>query len=340
MKSPIQKDAPYFNLLDKIGGTFNLHKEKSYRAVNKEVVQAYWKIGQHIVEYEQEGQLKASYGKQLILELAKDLKTALGKGFSRTNLIYMRRFYLKYPKSQTLSDQLSWSHYVELLSISDDLERSFYERQSLIENWSIRELKRQKKTALFHRLALSKDKSGVLELSKQGHEIKTVDDLTKDPYIFEFLGLSEKQLISETSLERKLIEELQAFLLELGKGFAFVGQQYRISLNNTHYRVDLVFYHFILKCFVLIDLKVDKLKHYDVGQMNMYLNYFKTEVSTENDNEPIGIILTTDKDEILVEYALGGITNQLFVSKYQIYLPNRASLEEQLKTILEDKTVN
>ena len=267
--------------------------------------------------------------------MAKDLKIKLGKGFSRSNLYQMRQFYLKYQKIQTVSGELSWSHYIELLSVSDDLARSFYEKQALIEGWSVRELKRQKQTALFHRLALSKDKEGILELARTGQEIKTVDDLAKDPYVFEFLGLSEKSLFSELELEKRLLDKLQEFLLELGKGFAFIGRQYRITLNNRHFRVDLVFYHYILKCFVLIDLKVDKLQHHDIGQMNMYINYFKTEESRIDDNEPIGIILTTDKDEILVEYATGGMTNQLFISKYQVYLPDKSILEEEVRKILE-----
>jgi len=247
----------------------------------------------------------------------------------------MRQFYLKYPKIQTVSGKLSWSHFVELLSISDNLERSFYEQQILIENWSVRELKRQKSTALFHRLALSKDKEGILKLAKKGHQVQSPTDLSKDPYVFEFLGIPEDSLYSELELEKRLINKLQQFLLELGKGFAFIGRQYRITLNNKHYRVDLVFYHRILKCFVLIDLKVDKLQHHDIGQMNLYINYFKTEENMEDDNEPIGIILTTDKDEVLVEYATGGMTNQLFVSKYQIYLPDRKLLEQQVKAILD-----
>jgi predicted nuclease of restriction endonuclease-like (RecB) superfamily len=197
-------------------------------------------------------------------------------------------------------------------------------------------LKRQKKTALFQRLALSKDKATVLELSKKGNIITTANDLHKDPYIFEFLGLPEDNLFSESDLENRLINKLQQFLMELGKGFAFVGQQYRISLNNRHFRVDLVFYHYILKCFVLIDLKVDKIQHHDIGQMNMYINYFKTEENQANDNEPIGIILTTDKDDILVEYATGGITNQLFVSKYQVYLPDKEILKQEVQKLLNE----
>lgn len=324
-------------LLDKIGATYTQHRTRAITSINREILQTYWKIGQYIVEFEQAGQSKAGYGKQLLLELSKDLKLEFGKGFSRTNLVYMRLLYIKYQKSQTLSDQLSWSHYVDLLSISDDLERSFYEQQTLLEGWSVRELKRQRKTALFHRLALSKDKQGILELAKRGHKIEQADDLIRDPYIFEFLGMSEQTLFKELELEKRLLDKLQQFLLELGKGFAFIGRQYRITLNNKHYRVDLVFYHYILKCFVLIDLKVDALKHHDIGQMNMYINYFKTEESREDDNPPIGIILTTDKDEIMVEYATGGITNQLFISKYQLYLPDRKLLERQVKAILSSE---
>lgn len=251
----------YQELLDKIGTTFKQHRKQAIVYVHSEKLRAYWAIGQHIIEYEQAGKIKAEYGKQLLVQLTKDLKPRLGKGFSRSNLYLMRQFYLKYPKIQTVSGKLSWSHFAELLSISDDLERSFYEKQTELERWSVRELKRQKETALFHRLALSKDKEGILKLAKKGYQIQTPDDLSKDPYIFEFLGLPEDNLFSELELEKRLINKLQQFLLELGKGFAFIGRQYRITLNNKHYRVDLVFYHRILKCFVLIDLKVDKLHH-------------------------------------------------------------------------------
>jgi len=334
MKNIITKNAAYKNLIKKIGEAYTRHKILAISAVNLELLKGYWEIGQHIVEYEQAGQIKSEYGRKLLIELSKDLTMQYGKGFGRTNLHYMRQFYQAY-QLPTISGEISWSHYVELLSISDDLERQFYEQQTRIERWSIRELKRQKKTALFQRLALSKDKEGILQLAKEGHQIKTPDDLTKDPYIFEFLGIPEGSLYTESELEERLLDHLQAFLLELGKGFAFIKRQYRITLNNKHYRIDLVFYHYILKCFVLIDLKSDKLEHYDVGQMNMYINYFKTEVSQAEDNPPIGIILAADKDEILVEYATGGITNQLFVSKYQLYLPDKAALQAQVRAILE-----
>jgi predicted nuclease of restriction endonuclease-like (RecB) superfamily len=224
----------------------------------------------------------------------------------------MRLFYLRYPKSETLSHQLTWSHYFELLKIDDDLERSFYEKQSILENWSVRELKRQKNTALFARLALSRNKTEILQLANQGNILQKETDILKDPYIFEFLGLPEGKKIKEKELENKLIEHLQTFLLELGKGFAFIARQYKITLNNTNFYVDLVFYHRILKCFVLIDLKVNEVKHQDIGQMNLYINYFKTEENTEGDNEPIGIILSSEKEDIVVQYALGGITNKLY----------------------------
>ncbi len=199
---------------------------------------------------------------------------------------------------------MSWSHYTELLSISDDLARTFYEKQCEKESWSVRELKRQRASGLFERLALSKDKKVVLELSRTGQVIETGKDLVKDPYVFEFLNIPENYKYTEQELESRLIDNLEHFLLELGKGFAFVGRQYRITLNNTHYYVDLVFYHRILKCFVLIELKIGKVNHLDIGQMNLYLNYFKSEESVEDDNAPVGIILAADKDELERELKL------------------------------------
>jgi predicted nuclease of restriction endonuclease-like (RecB) superfamily len=325
----------YVKLLDKIGDILKKGRKAVATSVNNIMLMTYWEIGWEIIEFEQKGEVKANYGSKLLDRMARDLKTRYGKGFSRSNVIYMRLLYIKYPKSETLSHQLSWSHYFELLKISDDLERSFYEQQAILENWSIRELKRQKATALFQRIYLSKDKEKVIELSKKGNIVKDETSFLKDPYIFEFLNIPEDQKYSETHLEKRLIDNLQQFLLELGKGFAFIGRQYRISLSNTHFYVDLVFYHRILKCFVLIDLKVDEVNHHDIGQMNMYLNYFKKEENVEGDNEPVGVILSKDKDEVLVEYATGGISNKLFVSKYQTYLPDKKILRARLKELLE-----
>lgn len=306
------------------------------RAVNAILVQTYWQIGRHIVEFEQKGNIKAEYGSELLDRLSRDLTAEFGKGFSRSNLVYIRKFYLAFPKSETLSHQLTWSHYFEILKADNELEISFYVKQCEKENWSVRELKRQMKSMLFHRLALSKDKAGVLEIAEKGSEVQQAEDLLKDPYVFEFLGIPSKQQYLEGELEQRLIQNLELFLLELGKGFAFVGRQYKITLANRHFYVDLVFYHRILKCFVLIDLKRGEIDHTDIGQMNLYLNYFAKEENVEGDNPPIGIVLGAYKDHILVEYATQNITNQLFVSKYQLYLPDKKQLQEELERLLSD----
>jgi predicted nuclease of restriction endonuclease-like (RecB) superfamily len=222
-----------------------------------------------------------------------------------------------------------------LVKIDDELERSFYYHQNILENWSVRELKRQKDSGLFLRLAASKDKDKVLELAKKGQIIENPEDIVKDVYVFEFLKIPEPYIVSECDLETQLIDNFQTFLLELGKGFTFVGRQYRIILNNTVYRVDLVFYHRILRCFVLIDLKINEVKHNDIGQMNMYMGYFDKEEKTEGDNPPVGIILSKEKDKLLVEYATYGMSSQLFVSKYQLYLPNKEELRKLLNDQLE-----
>lgn len=327
-------DGSYQQLLDRIGECLALGRQRAFEQVNSVLVETNWQIGRYIVEFEQQGKERAEYGSQLLQVLSRDLKATYGKGFSRSNLQYMRLFYLKYENCQTLSGKLSWSHYTELLAISDDLERSFYEQQCIQDRWSVRELKRQKDSALFERVALSKDRASILALAKDGQRIESARDVVKDPYVFEFLDLPDRNY-RESELENRLIAELEKFLLELGKGFAFIGQQYRITLNNTHFYVDLVFYHRILKCFVLIDLKTRAVTHQDIGQMNMYLNYFRAEENMEDDNEPIGIVLARDKDEILVEYATGGISNQLFVSRYQLYLPNTEVLKQELRRLLE-----
>lgn len=216
------------------------------------------------------------------------------------------------------------------------MARSFYEQQTIKENWSFRELKRQIDSALFQRLALSTDKKGVLALSEKGHELISAKDAVKDPYVFEFLELPKDGIIKERGLEKKLIDKLQKFLLELGKGFSFVARQFKITVDNEHHFIDLVFYHRILRCFVLIDLKTKKVKHQDIGQMNLYLNYFKEEENTEGDNGPIGIIIAADKHEFTVKYTTGRLTNKIFVSKYQLYLPDQKMLEEKVKEILDN----
>lgn len=327
---------PYQQLITSISTRLEQGRREAVQQVNTVLVQTYWHIGKHIVEFEQQGSEKAEYGANLLKKLSRDLNSTYGKGFSRSNLQYMRLLYVNYPNCQSVSGKLSWSHYTELLSLSDDLARSFYEQQCIRENWSVRELKRQRDSALFERLALSKDKAEILALAQTGQTLAQPKDLIKDPYVFEFLDLPERNY-HESELENRLIEKLEQFLLELGKGFAFIAQQYRITLDNTHFYVDLVFYHRILKCFVLIDLKTRKVKHHDIGQMNMYLNYFKHEENVADDNDPIGIVLATDKDEIMVEYATGSISNLLFVSKYQLYLPDAEVLREKLQYLLDEQ---
>lgn len=333
----------YQALLGQISSTYTDGRVRAYQAVNAVLTETYWQIGRHIVEFEQGGKLKAEYGKALLADLSKDLSLRHGKGLSRSNLIYMRLLYQRYPISQKPSHQLSWSHYVELLKLDDELERGFYEKQAIAERWSVPELKRQKETALFLRLAASKDKAGILQLAAQGQIVEQAADLLREPYVFEFMKIPEPYQVSETQLESHLCNHLQQFLLELGKGFTFVGRQHRITLNNTHYKVDLVFYHRILRCFVLIDLKINDVKHHDIGQMNMYMGYFAQEENGEGDNPPIGIILSKNKDELLVEYATYQMNSQLFVQKYQLYLPDREELRRELELTLreaEDSTRN
>ena len=326
----------YQDLVSSISNTFEQGRKSAARAINTNLLQTYWQIGQYIVEYEQKGNDRATYGKSLIDTLAKDLSLLQGKGFSRSNLIYMRLLYLKYPISEKPSHLLSWSHYVELLKIDNDLERSFYEKQTILENWSIPELKRQKKSSLFLRLAASKDKKGILKLSHHGQIVQQPSDILRDPYILEFLKIPEPYHVSESELESRIIDDLQHFLLELGKGFAFIGRQYGITLANRHHHVDLVFYHRILKCFVLIDLKKETAGYEDVGQMNMYLGYFENEENTEGDNPPIGIVLAREKDELQIKYAMHNVNSQLYVAKYQLYLPSEQELRNEIERMYND----
>ncbi|NLT49681.1 MAG: DUF1016 domain-containing protein [Ignavibacteria bacterium] len=330
-------NSHYQQLKEQIAGLLRQGREQAGKAVNTILVKTYWQIGRYIIEFEQKGKVKAKYGAELLDNLSKDLTLIYGKGFSRSNLTYMRKLFAAFPKSETLSHKLSWSHYFEILKTESALEVEFYSKQCEKENWSVRELKRQMKSKLFHRLALSKDKKGVLKLSQDGLEIQQPEDLIKDPYVLEFLDIPQNYRYLEGELEDKLIQNLQKFLLELGKGFAFIGRQYKISIGNRHFFVDLVFYHRILKCFVLIDLKRGEVDHNDIGQMNLYLNYFRKEENTEDDNEPIGIVLGAYKDQIIVEYATENITNKLFVSKYQLYLPDKKTLTVELEKLLEEE---
>lgn len=306
--------------------------------VNTALLATYWNIGRLIVEDEQQSQQRAAYGQQTIKNLSRQLTQEFGSGFSRSNLQNMRLFYLKYPKSQALSGKLSWSHYAELLSVADDQKRAFYEKECMNASWSSRELKRQIASSLFERILLSRgeiNKEEVLRLASKGNEIAAPSDLIREPYVMEFIGVPENKPLLESDLEKALFLQLENFMLELGKGFMYVGKQQRITVNNTHYYVDMVFYNKILQAYVLIELKRVKLTPEAVGQLNMYLNYYATEVNSPTDNPPIGIILCTDKDDIAAEYALGGISNQIFASRYVLYMPNKDQLIGQVEKALQ-----
>ena len=308
------------------------------RQVNSELLGAYWNIGRIICEYEQTVPDRADYGKRTLKELSQELTKEFGKGFSRSNLQNMRQFYLSYEKCQTLSGKLSWSHYCELLAISDLDKRSFYEKEASGANWSVRELRRQIESSLFERLILSRrdvDKEQILALAIYGNEITEPADIIRDPYVFEFLGLPENKPVLESDMEQALVKQIEKFLLELGRGFMFVGTQQRVTINNTHYYVDMVFYNKILRAYVLIELKMTKLTPEAVGQINMYLNYYATEVNDSDDNPPIGIILCTDKDSITAEYALGGLSNNIFASRYILYMPNKDQLIAQVESVIK-----
>lgn len=341
-------------------------RQQVLHTVNSTMVYTYFEIGRIIVEEEQSGKDRAEYGKQLLKGLSQQLTKEFGKGFSIRNLEQIRQFYLIYSKSdfltrvlgirnaQTLSAvfesqktqtvsaelnkallsffSLTWSQYTFLMRIDDEKERRFYEIESEKHNWSVRELKRQYDSALYARLALSRDKEEILKLSEQGQIIEKPKDIIKDPYILEFLGLPELHQYSESQLEEEIINKLEHFLLELGHGFTFVGRQQRITFEDKHFRIDLVFYNRILKCFVLIDLKIGELKHQDLGQMQMYVNYYDREMRLEGENKTIGIVLCQNKSEAVVKYTLPENNEQIFASKYKTVLPSVEVLKELLES--------
>lgn len=301
------------------------------RAVNVEMVLSYWQIGKEIVEEEQLGKSRASYGEAILRNLSDKLAADFGKGFDESNLRNIRYFYLIYPKRDALRHELSWTHYRILMRVEKPEARSFYEIECIKNNWSARELERQKGSLLFERLALSKDKKGLLKLSQKGQELVSYKDMIKDPYVLEFTGLSAQPKLYENKLEQALIDNLSKFLLELGKGFTFVARQKRISLDGDHFYIDIVFYNTILRCYVIIDLKIGKLLHQDIGQMQMYVNYYDREVKQPNDNPTVGLILCEDKKDAVVRYTLSKHNKQIFASRYKLYLPTEEELVRELK---------
>jgi predicted nuclease of restriction endonuclease-like (RecB) superfamily len=305
-------------------------RAESLRAVNFAMVQAYWNIGQVIVEEEQRGKKRADYGKALVTEISQRLTQDYGKGFTPANIWYMRQFYLSFPILHALRGELSWTHYRLLLKVDKQEAREFYMQEAVNSNWSTRELERQINSLLYERLALSKDKEGLLELSKRGHTVQKPDDLVKDPYVLEFLGLEKHEKVLEKELEQALIDHLQSFLLELGRGFSFVARQQRITLEGDHFYIDLVFYNRLTKSFVLIDLKIGKLSHQDIGQMQMYVNYYQRTQMIEGENPPIGIILCAGKNNAVVRFTLPEDQKQIFISKYIPYIPTEEELRAEI----------
>ncbi|MDP2908188.1 MAG: PDDEXK nuclease domain-containing protein [Nanoarchaeota archaeon] len=319
-----------------------LEKAKSYayKAVNFAMVTAYWQIGKVIVEEEQKGKERAEYGSFLIQELSQRLTKEYGKGFTKSNLFYMKQFYLAFPKVHALRgesqkvnalrSELSWTHYRLLLKVDEEAARNFYMLECVENNWSTRELERQINSLLYERLVLSKGDKKVKELAKKGHIVRKPEDIIKDPYVLEFLGLEKNEPYLEKHLEDLLVEKLKDFLLERGRGFSFVERQKRISLDGDHFYIDLVFYNYVLKCFVLIDLKIGKLTHQDIGQMDFYVRYFEKEVRQKGDNPTIGLILCSDKNEAMVRYTLLKDSKHVFASKYKLYLPSEKELKLEL----------
>lgn len=338
------------------------------RSVNTEMVRAYWLVGLEIVEEEQRGRVRAGYGDALIAGLSARLQAIFGRGFTPSNLRYMRLFYLAYPNlvspkihhavrdesgkpanrakpmparrkaeaTGTLNPDLSWTHYRLLTKVESPHARAFYEIEAVRNHWSSRELERQVNSLLFERLAKSRDRKGLMRLARKGHEIQSPEDVFKDPVVLEFVGLPESHRLVESELEDALLTNLQAFLLELGKGFAFLARQRRITLDGDHFYVDLVFYHVILKCYVLLDLKVEKLTHADVGQMQLYVNYYDEAERTPGDNPTLGLILCVDKNDLMVRYTLGKENRQIFASRYKLHLPSEKELAEEIRRELRE----
>lgn len=342
------------SFLENVSEVLAQARKNAKTAVNLAMVYAYYEIGRMIVEEEQHGQNRAAYGKQILQELSKYLSEKYGKGYSAENLKLMRRFYNVYLHDQigeTVFTQfenlpavstgrkfyLSWSHYLKLMRIENIDERHFYEIESVKNDWSLAELKRQYGSSLYERLALSTNKDKVYRLALEGQKVEKAEDAVKDPYVLEFLGLKELPEYSESELESRIIDHLQQFLLELGTGFAFIGRQVRFTFDEEHFMVDLVFYNRLLRCFVLFDLKIGELKHQDIGQMQMYVHYYDRKVKLPDENPTIGIILCSDKNNAVVEMTLPEDNTQIFASKYETVLPSKEALQKLLEEQMADE---
>lgn len=329
--SEFKKDKAISLVYQQIRDVLTEARSQAYQAVNSAMVQAYWNIGRIIIEEEQHGELRAEYGERLISDLSKKLAVEFGRGFDKRNLWFMRSFYMCYPKMNALRSELSWTHYRLLLRVDQPDVRQFYMEECIAGRWSTRQLERQICSFYYERLLASRDRETVqreIQSLKPGLQ---PEDIIKDPYVLEFLQLGENPGFQEKELEKELISRLQEFLLELGRGFSFIGRQKRFTLDGQHFYIDLVFYNYLLKCFVLIDLKVGKLTHQDLGQMQMYVNYYTREMKNDGDTRPIGIILCADKNEAVVRYTLPEDNDQIFASRYKLYLPSEEELAHELE---------
>ena len=336
MNSKLINDNIQFNtIFNNIKELVVNSRNKIYTTVNIEMLKLYWNIGKIIMEIQQ-GDERAKYGDSILEKLSEKLTNEFGKGFSKRNLERMRKFYICFPITTTVSSQLSWSHYLELIKIEEKSKRNFYFNECINTKWSVRELQRQRDSLLYERLLLSADKEKVLELSEKGQILKTSKDLVKDPFVLEFLDIKENTYYLESDLEKNILEHLKEFLLELGKGFGYVGNQVRITLNEEHFYPDLVFYNRILKCFVIIDLKIGKVTHQDIGQMQMYVNYYDREIKQRDENQTIGILLSTNKNETVVKYTLPQSNETIFSTEYKLHMPT----EQELISAVEEEKKN
>ena len=331
----IKNNSELNSIFDNIKDLIINSRNNIYNTVNIEMLHLYWNIGRIIMEIQQ-GNERAGYGDAVVNKLSQRLTNEFGRGFSKKNLERMRNFYICFPIATTVSSQLSWSHYLELIKINEEPKREFYIKEAINSNWSVRELQRQKNSLLYERLTLSANKEKALELSREGQILKTSKDLVKDPFVLEFLDIKENTSYRESDLEKNIIEHLKEFLLKLGQGFSFVGNQVRLTLENEHFYPDLVFYNRLLKCFVIIDLKIGKVTHQDIGQMQMYVNYYDRKIKKEDEKETIGILLSTNKNETIVKYTLPEDNKTIFSSEYKLHMPT----EQELISAVEEEKKN
>ena len=334
-KNLIYNDTEINHIFDNIKELVINSRNKVYSTINTEMLNLYWNIGKAIMEIQQ-GDERASYGETVLEKLSKKLTDEFGKGFSIINLRRMRKFYCLFPIRSTVLNELSWSHYLEIIKIEEEPKRNFYIKETINSRWSVRELQRQIASLLYERLVLSSDKKNVVDYSKQGQQLQSSADLVKDPFVLEFLNIKENTSYLEADLEKEILNHLKEFLLELGKGFMFVGSQVRITLGEDHFYPDLVFYNRLLNCFVIMDLKIGKVTHQDIGQMQMYVNYYDREIKKEDENPTVGILLSTSQNKTVVKYTLPLNNQTVFSSTYKLHLPT----EEELVAAVEEEKKN